>query len=161
MYHLGVGDSRWVRITSDSLAAVRHSLSSPAGVQVVLAGYEGALAVLRAKHAKWPPNKLKFLGEGSRILDQLAFQHPESVEIRYLRYASYRHLPFFLSRSDTVREDLDFLVAALSQVPDALPPMLHQAAIRFILDEEKLDAAAVNRLEAAERVTTGFSEPAR
>ena len=62
----------------------------------VLTAYRGALITLRAKHGFWPPDRLKHLREGLRIMDAAVAAHPEVAEVRYLRLMSCFYLPGIL-----------------------------------------------------------------
>jgi hypothetical protein len=117
--------------------------------ELIIRGYQGAMEVVRAKHSRWPPNKLKYLNRGAEILDELVEEYPEDLEVRYLRLASYRFLPFFLSRDDSVAEDLQVLVADLPGKPEAFSPPVYRAVLRFVLDNGDLEAEDRTRFELA------------
>lgn len=149
IYLLGVDDGDWVERGRDSLQIVKNLPDLDAEAVPVLRAYEGALEILRAKHSRWPPNKLKFLGRGSDILDDLVIHHPDDLRIRYLRYASYRGLPFFLSRDEAVRTDFQSLVQGLPGGAGAFSPAMYQAVLRLVLDDASLAEADAVRLKAA------------
>ena len=103
--------------------------------------------MVRAKHARWPPNKLKHLQGGARILDSLVARKPDNLEVRYLRLASYVFLPFFLRRDDSVAADLQTLAAHLPEYPGAFSPLVYQAVVRFVLENGALEGEERTRLE--------------
>ena len=96
MYFLSVDEGKWADRAKDSLSAIQSSIPSASEEEVTFEAYRGALQVVRAKHARWPANKLKHLQRGARILDGLVAENPDNLEVRYLRLASYLFLPFFL-----------------------------------------------------------------
>jgi hypothetical protein len=159
LYFLSVDEGKWADIARDSLSALKANIPSASEEEVTFEAYRGALQVVRAKHARWPPNKLKHLDKGARILDGLVDREPENLEVRYLRLASYLFLPFFLRRDDSVAADLGTLVADLPEKPGAFSPALYQAVVEFVLENGSLEAEEKARLEGTlgERQPTGLN----
>ncbi len=147
MYFLSVDEGKWADRAKDSLSAIQSSVPSTSEEEVTFEAYRGALEVVRARHARWPPNKLKHLQEGARILDGLVADNPENLEVRYLRLASYLFLPFFLRRDDSVAADLQTLAVNLPEHPDAFSPHVYQAVVRFVLENGALEGEERIRLE--------------
>ncbi|MFC1660697.1 hypothetical protein ACFL3S_04400 [Gemmatimonadota bacterium] len=147
MYFLSVDEGKWVDLAKDSLSALRVSAPSASEEEVTFEAYRGALEVVRAKHSRWPPNKLKYLNEGARTLDGLVARQPDNLEVRYLRLASYLFLPFFLRRDESVAADLRTLAANLPEYPAAFSPPVYQAVVRFVLENGTLDGEERTRLE--------------
>jgi hypothetical protein len=148
MYFLSVEEGKWVDLTKDSLSAIQGGIPSESEEEVTFEGYRGALEVVRAKHARWPPNKLKHLQGGARILDSLVARKPDNLEVRYLRLASYLFLPFFLRRDDSVAADFHTLTAGLPEHPEAFSPPVYQAVVRFVLENGTLEVEERTRLES-------------
>lgn len=149
MYFLSVDEKEWVDRARDSLRAVRGNIPPGTSEEVTYQAYRGALEVVRAKHARWPGNKLNHLNRGAEILDDLVNRDPGNLEVRYLRLASYLFLPFFLRRDDSVASDLERLVRELPDQPEAFTPEVYRAVVRFVLDHGKLDEIAAGRLREA------------
>lgn len=146
LYFLSVEDGDW----EEQALALQDSLAEralPEHRQVTALG--GALAVVRAKHSRWPPNKLKFLKAGLEVLDSLTADAPEDPVVRYLRLASTYYLPFFLDRDESVQEDLEVLARVLPDRSDAFSPAVYEAVIRFILDNGSPAAESRARLQEA------------
>jgi hypothetical protein len=146
LYFLSVEEGDWearALALQDSLA--RRTL--PEHRQVAALG--GALEVVRAKHSRWPPNKLKYLNAGLEVLDSLTAEAPDDPVVRYLRLVSTYYLPFFVDRDDTVREDLAALVRLLPDRPDAFSPPVYGAVIRFVLANGSPGPEQRQRLEGA------------
>jgi hypothetical protein len=149
MYFLSVEEKDWANRTKDSLRAIREDISEGTEEEIVSQAYRGALEVVRAKHARWPGNKLKHFNRGADILDGLIGRQPANLEIRYLRLASYMFLPFFLRRDDSVVSDLEMLVTDLPDHPEAFSPAVYRAVVQFVLENGDLDEADRNRLQGA------------
>ena len=115
----------------------------------VLTAYRGALVPLRAKHAVWPPTRLRHLREGLAVLDRAAPAHPEQVEVRSLRLLSCYYLPGVLGRGWSVREDFAALARLLPGARDAYPPELYGAIVRFVLENGRLAERERRALGAA------------
>jgi hypothetical protein len=149
MYFLSVEEKEWANRTRDSLRAIREDIPEGTDDAVTYQAYRGALEVVRAKHARWPGNKLKHLNRGAEILDGLIAGNPANLEVRYLRLASYIFLPFFLRRDDSVAADLDTLVANLPDHPEAFSPAVYRAVVQFVVDNGEVGEAERDRLRGA------------
>ena len=110
--------------------------------------YEGALIVLKAKHAFWPHRKVHYLREGLDMLDALVEAHPEEVEIRYLRLLSCYFIPSFFGRDWSVREDFAALSRGLPDAADRFPADLFDVMVRFVLEHGSPEAHHRERLAA-------------
>jgi hypothetical protein len=146
LYVLSVEEKRWMESAEDTLSSLRPLLGSGSEETVVAEAYRGALEVVRAKHARWPGNKLKHLDRGGDILNELVATHPDNLEVRYLRLASYLFLPFFLKRDDEVKADLAALTAGLPEGRQAFSPWMYQGVVRFVLENGDLDEETRARL---------------
>jgi hypothetical protein len=138
-YFLSVEEGKWSDRARDSVVALREAIPPGSQEEVTLKAYEGALEVVRAKHSRWPPNKLSYLNDGADILDGLVAAHPENLEVRYLRLASYIFLPFFLRRDDSVSDDLNVLVSELPLHPEAFSPPIYRGVVTFLLNHGGLE----------------------
>lgn len=149
MYFMSVADRDWVRDTDSLLTRLEASLASDSSERVALGAYRGALEVVRAKHARWPPNKLDHLRDGLAILDGTVARAPENLEVRYLRLVSSFYLPFFLKRDESVEEDFKLLVSALPRHSEAFSPAMYTGVVRFVLDNGNATPEERSRLEEA------------
>ena len=147
MYLLSVDEGDWVDEVKDSLSALELRIPQGSEDGFTLDAYRGALEVVRAKHSRWPPNKLKHLGNGAAVLDNLVARNPGNLEVRYLRLASYLFLPFFLRRDDSVAADLGILVDELPYQASAFSPFTYRAMVRFVLDNGALEGEERTQLE--------------
>lgn len=146
LYFWGVGAKKRVAEAEDLLDRIR---GAGFGDSSELRALAAALEVLRAKHSRWPPNKLKHLKAGLSVLDQLIVDHPDDPVVRYLRLASCYSLPFFLSQDESVKADLAFLTRYLPDRTGAFSEPVHRLVLKFMLETD-LDAPEVRaRFERA------------
>jgi hypothetical protein len=146
LYFLSVEEKAWekpARALADTLA----DAELPEALHVN--ALAGALEVVRAKHSRWPPNKLKYLRRGVSALDRLVDEAPDDPVIRYLRLVSCFYLPFFLERDQSVKEDLQVLTEVLPRGSGGFSGPVYRAVIRFVLEHGDLDVEEQMRLEAA------------
>jgi hypothetical protein len=150
LYLQSVGDSRAIAKGMDEIERVRARFGVRAGtpLDATLTAYRGALITLRAKHAFWPAQKLRYLRDGLAILDATIAAHPEHAEARYLRLMSCYYLPGILGRGGSVREDFAALGRLLPGVRAQYPPTLYDAIARFVVERGRLPAAERRALEA-------------
>jgi hypothetical protein len=151
MYFLSVEDRSWVVKATDLLETLEEMLAPGAPQGVTLEAYRGALEAVQAKHARWPPTKLRHLREGVGTLDRLVEDEPGNLEVRYLRLVSCYYLPFFLKREESVREDLQVLVANLPHHPEAFSPPVYRGVVEFVLDKGDPDEGERALLQEALR----------
>ena len=134
LYFLSVESRNRLDEATDSLATWTARYTGDAGAARTLEAYRGAIEVVKAKHARWPPNKLKHLNAGGEVLDSLVGAYPDDLEQRYLRFASYVHLPFFLRRDSELREDTARLAESLGTATGAFPPEVLAVVIQSVLN---------------------------
>jgi hypothetical protein len=139
MYFLSVEDRSWVVKATDLLETLEETLPPQAPQGIILEAYRGALETVRAKHARWPPTKLRHLREGVGTLDRLVADEPGNLEVRYLRLVSCYYLPFFLKREESVQEDFRVLVSNLPHHPEAFSPPVYRGVVQFVLDKGNPD----------------------
>lgn len=99
----------------------------------------GALFTLKAKHAFWPPEKLKHVRHGMRELDRAVEAAPRDPRVRYLRLVCGYYLPGFLGRGDEVRRDFEALASLLPGAADEFPPALYRSILRFVIAKGEID----------------------
>jgi hypothetical protein len=141
-YFAAVEDENAIARGLHALEQIRSSGAVPdAGAgTALLQAYEGALVTLRAKHAVWPPTRLRHLRDGLVLLDASVASEPDHPEIRYLRLLSCYYLPAILGRKESVREDFAVLSRVLPAARDAFPPELYRPMVVFVLDNGEMDA---------------------
>lgn len=143
--------------------AINQGISLAEGVPeptATIQAYHAALTVLHAKHAFWPPKKMRYLNEGLPVLDDLVKRHSDHVEIRYLRLLSCYYLPRFLGRSDSVDEDATALARLLPESNGMFPRTLYADMVRFVSSIDVLSDAERQPLEAL-LTTLDAEDPSR
>jgi hypothetical protein len=146
LYFLSVDEKKWIgpaTALADSLSAV--DVPEPRHVQGLMAAVE----VVRAKHARWPPNKVKHLRKGLSLLDRLVEASPEEPGLRFLRLVSGYYLPFFLDRSKEVEEDFRVLTSILPGRDHDLPPQIFRFAVGFVLKYGEIEGPERSLLQEA------------
>ncbi len=116
-----------------------------------LRAYAGALEVVKAKHAFWPPRKLEHLKAGLPALDSAVAAYPKDAEIRYVRLTANFYLPFFLGRKDTARVDLRALETRLAPERQNFRPLWFASMARFVLENGRFADGGRDALLAAWR----------
>ena len=142
LYLASVRDGDAIDRGMAEIERLRGRLHPQPGTQLdaTLTAYRGALTTLRAKHAFWPAQKLRYLREGLEILDRTIDAHPDHAEARYLRLMSCYYLPGFLGRTASVRSDFAALAQLLPAVRAQYPAELYAAIARFVVERGKLPA---------------------
>lgn len=130
------------------VARLRAAGAGPPERAALLTAYEGALVTLRAKHAFWPAQKMRYMREGLALLDGSVAAYPDGAEARYLRLMSCYYLPRFFGRSGSVREDFAALATLLPAVRARYPADLYAAIARFVVEKGELSPEARLALEA-------------
>lgn len=146
LYFLSVQEKSW-EAPALALADTLTRASLPEALHVE--ALAGALEVVRAKHSRWPPNKLKHFQRGVSALDRLVAEAPRDPVVRFLRLVSCYYLPFFLDRDRSVEEDIRALTSLLPEEASAFSPTVYDAAIQFVLETGALRGEDRRRLEAA------------
>ncbi|MEZ4422675.1 MAG: hypothetical protein R3E98_04655 [Gemmatimonadota bacterium] len=139
LYVLAVAEEARLRDARATLVWLRGSAEPGSDAAHRLDAYEGALEVVRGKHAFWPHDKVGHVRAGLRTLDTAVAEAPDDIEVRNLRLLSTFYLPFFFGRDDTARADLQALSTLLPAHPRALPPEAFGAVVEFVLEHGQLD----------------------
>lgn len=148
-YLASVRDGRAIPRGMDEIEHIRARSRPEAGsaLDATLSAYQGALVTLRAKHAAWPPQKLRYMREGLALLDRTVERSPEHAEARYLRLMSCYYLPGFFGRGGSVRADFAALARLLPGVRGQYPPAVYAAITRFVVEKGRLPAEQRRVLE--------------
>lgn len=151
LYLLSVSDEAAIQRGLDEVERLRPAGGSPAAARLdaTLDAYRGALVTLRAKHALWPPAKLRHLRRGLEQLDASVAAHPSIAEVRYLRLMSCFYLPPVLGRGASVREDFQALASLLPRQRQDYPEEVFYAIVRFVLQEGELSPEQRAPLESS------------
>ena len=135
LHALAAADGEWMDSAAAQLDVMRRFESAP-----VTRAYTGALEMLRAKYALWPPRKLDHVRAGRRLLDEAVTAAGDDVEVRYLRLVSGHYLPFFLRDDEQVERDARALARLLPLHASRFPAPWGANLAAFVLDVVRLDA---------------------
>lgn len=95
----------------------------------IVYGYQLSSELIEIKFLTNPIKKLAIFKHVSQSLDSLIDQHPTSVEIRLMRYATQKEAPSFLNYNSEIENDLVFISKNLD-----LETEKTQRYIRYILN---------------------------
>lgn len=124
-----------------------HALLAAHPRNPVAMAYSGSLLLLKAAHTLAFWNKRTLAQQGLDELDKAVAADPDNLEVRFIRGASTRHLPFFFHRKGQAEHDLTYVaLRATNAVKNGrLPPRLGAAALDYygkILLSRSLSAQA-------------------
>ena len=151
LYYAAVEDRVAIAAAMEEIEALRDAGLARSGSRraAVLDAYVGALTTLRAKHGRWPPDRLRHLNDGLHLLDEAVADAPDVAEIRYLRLMSCYYLPGILGRGSTVREDFAALKRLLPDAAGEFPPELYRVIVSFVVENGEPGPEERAMLEAA------------
>lgn len=158
LYFLSVEDESRIAEAARAARSLRSAAAPSPGSSLdgALDALSGALDVLRAKHATWPPERIRRLRDGLAALDRAVEAHPRSPEVRFLRIVSTFFLPFPFSRKHEVRRDMDVLTGLLAgDGPEDVPSVTVAAAAVFLLGHGSPGPDARQRLASLLEVHDG------
>lgn len=84
------------------------------GAPPVSKAYKAMSAMLLAKHAINPVNKISYFREGRSLLEKVIKEQPANPELRFLRFTVQENAPFFLDYSGDREDDLKHIYSFLS-----------------------------------------------
>ncbi len=141
----------------DSAAATQSLLTrlddrlppDPADWPPVFRAYRAALEGLSGKHSARPWTKYRRTKAALAMWDGLVEAHPESIEMRMLRYSFASQLPDFFDQQARATADLDVLTNLLERAEDPhVTEAFRQDSIRWILRNGGPTPGQRRRLEA-------------
>jgi hypothetical protein len=141
----------------DSAAATQSLLTrlddrlppDPADWPPVFRAYRAALEGLTGKHSARPWTKYRRTKSALAMWDGLVEAHPESVEMRMLRYSFASQLPDFFDQQPRAAADLTILTDLLERAEDPhVTETFRQDSIRWILRNGGPTPGQRRRLEA-------------
>ncbi|NMB82610.1 MAG: hypothetical protein GYA14_12415 [Ignavibacteria bacterium] len=91
----------------------RHFSSDKEKYPNLILAYIAALESVKSKHAFWPHIKLEHFNKSMELFKKVISNEPNSLEIRFLRFAILHHVPGFLGHSSERQEDANYIVNLL------------------------------------------------
>ncbi len=92
---------------TERLSSELKKISKPDAITLA---YIGSLEALKAKHSWNPYQKLSYMAEFDRIMNEAVRRMPENMEIRFLRYTIQYNTPSFLGYSKNIDEDKKVII---------------------------------------------------
>jgi len=125
----------------------------------VFQAYEAALEGLTGKHARLPWDKFNHTKSGLARLDTLVAAHPDSIEIRALRYFFCAQLPEFFAVQPTVQADFAALLDLYAREADETVAGDYREQLRQrLLRNSQTDAEALHPLQDARPIPENENE---
>ena len=124
--------------------------ADPAADPPVLQAYRAALEGLLGKHGRLPWDKYKRTKAGLAKLDALVAAHPDSIEIRALRFSFCSQLPDFFEKGPQAAADLAVLADQFARGEDpAVAGTYRRDLIRWLLQRGNPAPGDRRKLETA------------
>lgn len=70
----------------------------------------GSLTTIKGRDAWMPWNKLKYVEEGTKLMDKAVRYQPNSLSVRFIRASNNSSLPGFFNRIDTAIVDYQYII---------------------------------------------------
>ena len=122
----------------------------PADVPPVVVAYRAALEGLQGKHSRLPWDKYRQTKAGLAKLDELVAAHPDSIEIRSLRFSFCSQLPEFFEKGPQAAADLAVLAEQFARGEDpAVAGTYRQDLLRWLLQRGQPTPSEREKLAAA------------
>lgn len=142
------------KIRLDYIAAVNDSkkadifykeLKAIAKPDALVLAYLGSAEALRAKHAFNPVNKMAYLKQGSKTLENAVNASPNNMEVRFLRFSLEHYIPSFLGYNKNLIADREKIIELLQHKnkgdsKDANAPITKNV-IKFLLETQRCSTA--------------------
>ena len=81
-------------------------------------GYEAAYHMFMAKHTGNPLKKMGYFRNGRKMLEKEIAEHPNNIELRYIRLCIQYYTPSFLGYKGDIEKDKEFLMNNLYTLKD-------------------------------------------
>lgn len=110
------------KIRKDYIASVKDTkkseelysyLSAIKNPDAIILAYLGSAEAIRAKHSWNPYNKMSYLNEGFKKLNEAVEKDPNQLEVRFLRFTLQHYVPNFLGYSKNINEDKGRIISLL------------------------------------------------
>lgn len=146
LHTLSVADESALAAARRALSTAERATSGRPETASVWLAYRGAFDIVEARHAVWPPARLKALRRGLDRLDEAVRRAPDDVDVRYLRLTSTYYLPAFFGRGESVTTDFKVLADLLPAVSGVYPSGWYGPLADFVLKNAPLTADERDRL---------------
>jgi len=118
---------------------VRNFSSDKEKYPNLILAYIAALQSVKSKHAFWPFTKLEYFNQSMELFKNVISNEPNSLEIRFLRFAILHHVPGFLGHASERQEDANTIVRLLL-IKDysSISEDIQQGIAEFLIKSKRL-----------------------
>jgi hypothetical protein len=131
---------------ADVLCAQLQSIKNP---DALILAYLGSAQAIKAKHAWNPVNKMSYLKQGFKTINQAVTKEPNNLEVRFLRFSLQFYVPSFLGYSKNIESDKDKIISLLQNQKSAnlnIDKKIIKDMVNFMIDSQKCDAQEITIL---------------
>lgn len=119
----------------------RHFSSDKEKYPNLILAYIAALESVKSKHAFWPHVKLEYFNKSMELFKKVISNEPNSLEIRFLRFAILHHVPGFLGHSAERQEDANYIVNLLLKKDySSIKEEIQQGIAEFMYSSKRLSS---------------------
>lgn len=114
----------------------------------LILAYIAALQSVKSKHAFWPLTKLEYFNESMELFSRVVSREPNSLEIRFLRFAILHHVPGILGHSAEKQEDANEIYKLLLKKDySSIKEEIQIGIAEFLVRSERLEPYKVKMLK--------------
>lgn len=120
----------------------RHFSSDREKYPNIILAYIAALESVKSKHAFWPHVKLEYFNKSMDLFKKVISTEPNSLEIRFLRFAILHHVPGILGHSEERQEDAKYIVTLLLEKDySSIKEDIQQGIAEFMYRSKRLSSS--------------------
>lgn len=109
--------------------------------------YIGSLIMLKGKYAFWPNQKLKYVEDGIKKMDEGLNADPDNIESLFIYGSTCYYLPFFLGKKQLAIDKLKKLVRVINiDSINNYDNKILKNALKFILEKIEISNSEKNKL---------------
>jgi len=108
----------FVQSATSEVACEQLLLASEDGQSIEQQAYHAVALMMQAQYLFSPLEKLRSFNRGRTTLDRLIRNHPNNLEIRWLRHCVQQQAPTLLNYQGNIVEDARVIRAALKKTSD-------------------------------------------
>jgi hypothetical protein len=129
----------------------------------LISAYYGGALTLRGRDAIDPIERLDYVRQGLKCLDNAVADDPDNVKIRILRgFIGYRLPEFFFHRTATSVADFSYLISRYNQDPDLFSArLMRQLKKDLALAQQTLAKVEKHQVTAKSHASSDLSQPAK
>jgi hypothetical protein len=116
----------------------------------IIKAYIGATETLAAKYSWNPINKISFLNNGLKKVNEAVGIDLENIEIRFLRFYIENSLPQYLGLSDHLSEDKQIIISHLEHLPSlGLTKDIALFINKYMVDSGQCSTEELNQMNSS------------